>query len=131
MISDEEYMKQRTMHSAEKDQIKAELANLDHRQSQWMDLTVKTFNFACYAKHWFHKGDARTRTMIARSLSQNLILKDRKILLQKEKPMYFLENCKKSIEEVNDPSEPDGSMITKGKTLSIDEVIPYLCSMSV
>jgi hypothetical protein len=37
----------------EQQQVRRNLQETDKRADNWLELTEKTFNFACYARYWF------------------------------------------------------------------------------
>ena len=46
-----------------------------------IDLTEKTFDFACYAHIWFEKGDDKAKRAILACLGSNLTLKGKKVFV--------------------------------------------------
>jgi len=46
---------------------------------EWVELSTKTFNFACYASVWFEKGTDEDKKAILSCLGSNLIIKDKKL----------------------------------------------------
>ncbi len=55
-----------------------------------MELTEKTFNFACYAQYWFENGDSKEKSLILKSLGYNLALQGKKIQFTSSKPFYLV-----------------------------------------
>ncbi len=47
----------------------------------WIELTEKTFVFACYAHSAFLNGDLQTKREILIALGQNFLLKDQKLVI--------------------------------------------------
>jgi hypothetical protein len=55
-LSDEEYGHQRVEFLKEKVWLAELLRDTDHRVDQWLELSEKTFEFACMARQWFARG---------------------------------------------------------------------------
>lgn len=83
-------------------------------QNKYMELTEKTFDFACYARYWFEEGDARTKTLILKSLGYNLTVLDKKIQFSSPKPFYLIRKTYDEIiskVSVVEPEERIGAVI--------------------
>ena len=72
----------------ERDELKAKIAKLtnnlrdtESRAEKWLELTEKTFTFACYARKQFIFGDLNKKREILSALGQNFTLKDKKIVI--------------------------------------------------
>ncbi|HNY97644.1 MAG TPA: hypothetical protein PKM84_00780, partial [Candidatus Pacearchaeota archaeon] len=59
--------------------LKANLRGTETRAEKWMELTEKTFSFACYARKEFILGGIEKKREIFSALGQNFSLKDKKI----------------------------------------------------
>jgi len=68
LISEEEYLEQRKVLLEQRESLEEQIKESDKVQDQYMELTEKTFNFACYARYWFEQGDNDTKTLILKSL---------------------------------------------------------------
>ncbi len=71
------------------------LNDTDRRISKWVELTENTFNFACYARHWFEHGDKLQKRSILQGICSNLILQDKIVRVDDESPVQFIEEAKK------------------------------------
>jgi len=60
---------------------KYQLRTTENRAKVWIDLTEKTFKFACYARYKFETGDIQAKRELLSALGQNYTLKDQKILI--------------------------------------------------
>ena len=85
-------------------------------------MSEKTFNFACYARYWFTKGDAKLKTQILGTLGKNLLLTDRRIVIDKEKPFFLIEKGMKDIKDLVTSLEPQKEIGDIGKTLTLETV---------
>ena len=80
---------------------------LDLRQERWMDLSAKTFDFACQAKYWFENGDVKEKTHILATLGKNLVIKDKKLLIDQYKPFFLIKKAKEEIRAELEKLEPE------------------------
>jgi site-specific DNA recombinase len=46
---------------------------------EWVELTERTFNFACYARVWFRNGDMDTKRAVFAALGSHLIVNNREL----------------------------------------------------
>ncbi len=81
LIDDETFIKER-------DELKTKIAKLtsglretESRAEKWLELTEKTFNFACYARKEFILGDLNKKREIFSALGQNFTVKDKKVAI--------------------------------------------------
>ena len=123
VISEEEYIKQRKELLSEKESLLGSINNTDTRINKWLDLSEKTFNFACYARYWFEKGTLKDKTQILATLGSNLTIKDRKLCIGGEKPFYLIERGRDEVNEILEKFEPK-----KKVDLTIDS--PVFASVS-
>lgn len=111
LISNEEYQALKNRLLGRKNGLEAELVAQGKEKEQWLELSEKTFNFACYARIWFEKGDKKTKRAILACLGSNLVLKDQKININLH-PFFLsiLENKKSLIsEDSRDRTSESGS----------------------
>jgi len=98
LISKEEYLKKKEELEKERENIKKELATLNNRTFNWLELVEKTFNFAKNVKFHFDNGDANTKTAIIRTLGSNFFIKDGKVLIELAKPFLILKENHQALE---------------------------------
>ena len=79
LINDEEFIKQRAELQSQIASIRQSLRETESRAEKWLDLTEKTFEFACYAHTHFNNGDLQTKREVFMALGQNFFLKDQKL----------------------------------------------------
>lgn len=55
-------------------------------KNNWVELSIKTFNFARYARIWFANGDLEAKKAIFSCLGSDFVLKDQKVLITLREP---------------------------------------------
>lgn len=76
---DEAFIKERDELKAKIAKLKTNLRETESRAEKWLELTEKTFNFACYARKQFITGGLDKKREIFSALGQNFSLKDKEI----------------------------------------------------
>ena len=109
LLSDEEYFRQKAELLKEKTRLEEILNNAEERSEQWLDICEKTFNFACHARFWFQNGTPEEKSRILQTLGSNLILKDKKLLIELKKPFTLIGQVVEKIPEVGARFEPEKS----------------------
>ena len=79
LISDEEYQSLKADMLKKKQSLEADLKVKGKQVEEWVELSERTFNFACYADIWFEKGDDNVRKAILSCLGSNLTLSGKKL----------------------------------------------------
>ena len=79
LITDESFIKERDILEAKINQLKDKLRDTEARAERWLELTDKTFKFACYARKDFFLGDIEKKKEIAISLGQKTTIKNGKL----------------------------------------------------
>lgn len=79
LIDDEAFIKERDELKAKIAKLKTNLRETESRAEKWLELTEKTFNFACYARKEFILGDLNKKREIFAALGQNFLVKDKEI----------------------------------------------------
>lgn len=99
--------------------VKGLIQQADQEQYDWIELSRKAFEFACYARYWFDKGDVRTKTQILQLLGQNLKLYNKKVLMNEENLWWLIEKGKQEAETVGVSLEPT-------KMAGASDILSYL-----
>lgn len=86
-IGDEEFSREKTEIQKDIAKTRNELAQIDKRTNDWIDLTEKAFVFATRAREAFQNGDMETKRIILRTVGLELIIKDKKLEF-KPKPWF-------------------------------------------
>ncbi|MSU55312.1 MAG: recombinase family protein [Candidatus Taylorbacteria bacterium] len=81
LISDEEFVKERKSLQNQIAVLTERVRSTEVRAVNWLELTEKTFEFACHAREAFVSGDLDTKKEILSALGQNYTLKDRKLVI--------------------------------------------------
>lgn len=106
LLSDAEFKSQKEALMKEKASLEERLNDTGDRISKWVELSEKTFNFACYARYWFENGDLQTKRQIFSALGSNLILEDKIVRVDLEKPLKFIEEARNEVPEISPMFEP-------------------------
>lgn len=119
LLSDEEFKKQKTGLLKEKNHLEELLNDTGQRVEKWLDLSEKTFNFACYARYWFKNGSPEQKRQIFTALGSNLIIKDKKLIVKLRKPFKIIEESKSKM-SATAMFEPRNIRISKAKNRAIN-----------
>ncbi|MBU1327277.1 hypothetical protein KKB64_05175 [Patescibacteria group bacterium] len=76
---------------AEKASYEEKLGNTGKRVDEWLETAEQAFNFAVHARYWFAHGSPQEKREILVALGSNLILQDKTLRLDVQKPYCFLE----------------------------------------
>ncbi len=82
LIDDETFIKERDELKTKISKLKSTLRETESRAEKWLELSERTFNFACYARKEFTttKSLERKREIFS-ALGQNFLVKDKKVLI--------------------------------------------------
>ncbi len=126
LLSDEEYSRQRMALQKEKARLEEIFNDPGHRVDKCLELSEKTFEFACYAKNWFSKGGVQTKREILTAIGSNLTLKDKKVIFKAVKPFFILEKFTSGQSGENGRLEPGIEGLNKRQTETFASVSPTL-----
>jgi DNA invertase Pin-like site-specific DNA recombinase len=115
LLSDKEFKEQKDALMKEKNGLMSKLKGTDGRINRWIELTEQTFEFACYARHWFAAGDKETKKQILLGIGSNLELKDGIVQVELQKPLQFIEMAKNEVAEISPAFEPEKNGYTTDK----------------
>ncbi len=82
LIDDDGYIKERDRLKGEMQKIASEIARLDSRAENWLELTEQVFDFATYAHSAFLKGDVHKKKEIMMALGSNPTILNGKLSIQ-------------------------------------------------
>ena len=74
----------------------------------------------------FGKGDPKTKKEILKTMGSNLILKDKKLLIEAKKPFFILGNALSPEKPVIPPIEPENNKAAQGRKVPSIFLRPYL-----
>ena len=106
----------------EKNNLQEKLKNYSNRQEDVAELTKETFNFACHARYRFDVGAVQEKTEILSKLGKNLTIKDRKLVIQGEKPFFLIEKARKEIKVLKESLEPDKRIVDPSYLITLEPV---------
>ena len=125
-LSDEEYGQRRGKLLKEKAALEKLLNDTDNRVEQPLKLSVQTFEFAHIVQERFAKGDPKTKKEILTTVASNLILKDKKLLIEARKPFVILGNTLSPAKPVISPIEPEKTEAAQWQNAPSLFVSPYM-----
>ncbi len=99
LISDDEYQNLKAGMVKRKLTLEDELKVQNKQVLEWVELTERTFDFACYAHIWFEKGDDKTRRAILSCLGSNLTLKGKKLFVNYHSFIKTMIKSRQAVEE--------------------------------
>ena len=111
VLSDEDYQSQMTELKKEKKQLEGQIKTLGERVDQWEELSMKTFQFARYAKYHFENGTFMDKRIILQTIGSNFLLEDRKLRLNIPKPYIVIENSKPEVNKILSMLELDENAV--------------------
>ena len=116
-LSDEEYGRRRADLLKMKTKLEEMLNDVGQRMEQQLKLTEKTFEFAWAVQERFANGDPKTKKEILMSMGSNLILKDKKLIIEARKPFVILGNLLAPETSVISLIEPEITKVTQGQNI--------------
>ncbi len=99
LISDEEFLKERKILQSQMAEISQRMRDTEKRAENWIELTEKTFIFACHALNEFRKGGLETKREILSALGQNYTLKDGNLVILPNEWFIPIQNHYPAIEK--------------------------------
>jgi hypothetical protein len=114
LLSDEEYAKRKSALIGEKARLQEILNDVDRGVERWLEAGEKTFEFARNAHSWFAKGTDKEKAIILQALGSNLILKDRKLVVELKKPLMAIKHVAERVPQVRGMFEPAKFGLNKG-----------------
>ena len=115
LLSDEEYARQRAGLLKEKAALEELLGDAGHRVERCLELSEKSFDFACTSRNRFAKGDCETKKEILAAIGSNLVLKDKILSIQALEPFFILQNVLNGDEHRNHSIEPENMGLPQGQ----------------
>ncbi len=122
MLTEEEYINQKNTFTAEKSRIEGELRKIETNDGGLLELTEKTFEFATYARSHFQNGDYETQTRILLNLGQKIVLKDKKLVIELQKPYSIIKNGLEKMSSIMISVEQEERLIPKRKNTPLESV---------
>ncbi|HXR46676.1 MAG TPA: recombinase family protein [Candidatus Limnocylindrales bacterium] len=117
LLSDAEYAERRSHLLEEKANLEKSSNCAGQQNEQRLKLSERTFEFACLVQERFTKGDSKTKKEILDTIASNLILKDKKLLIEARKPFVILGDALSSEAPVIPPIEPEIMQVIQGRNI--------------
>jgi site-specific DNA recombinase len=117
LLSDDEYAHKRSKLLKDKAMLEASLNDVGSRLKQSLKLSEQTFEFACAVQERFAKGDPKIKKAILTTMSSNLTLKDKKLLIEGRKPFFILGDRLQPENPEIQPIEPEKTKVVSGQMI--------------
>jgi hypothetical protein len=98
LIDDETFIKERDEIKMKIVKFKTSIKETESRADKWLELTEKTFNFACYARKEFITGTLNKKREIFSALGQNFSIKDQKVHINQNEWLVPIEKAYPALE---------------------------------
>jgi DNA invertase Pin-like site-specific DNA recombinase len=105
LIGDDEYLKEKKALLSEKMKLENSLRNGNTGQDVFA-LTVGAFSFANHVVEHFQNGTMEEKRQVLQKIGSNLMLKDKKLLIQAKKVFHIIEDGIKGVVSEMRPLEP-------------------------
>lgn len=123
LIDDEMFIRQSNELKTKISQLKEATQETEARAERWLELSVKTFNFATYTRHTFiTTKDLQVKKEILMALGSNPIIKDGKISIIAEDWLQEIKNNYPILEAKYRRLEPTKTLMNKSKTEAVASV---------
>jgi hypothetical protein len=126
LLSDEEYGSQRMGLLKEKAELEEMLRDAGHLVEKCLELSEKSFDFACTARDQFIKGGCEVKKEILTALGSNLVLRDKMLSIQALPPFFILEKVLNDDHHDNHPIEPETIGLPQGQNEENDPSCPLV-----
>ena len=123
LIDDDTFIKERDGLKEKITKIKGNLRNTENRAEKWLELTEKTFNFACYARKEFILGNLKKKREIFSALGCNFSIKDRKLYITPNEWFVPIEKAYPALEAEFNRLELDKSLDIVKKNEHLAQII--------
>ena len=125
-ITAQEFSEKKLSLEKEKMKIQELLNDSDKRVNQWVEKAETIFNFAKDAKRKFETGTIKEKKEILLLLGSDLILKDGKLLISIQKPLFLIEKATQEVKRIKRKLEPLKNHLNKGEIDKIYSQNPRL-----
>jgi hypothetical protein len=93
------------------------------RAEKWLELTEKTFRFACYARKEFLKPDLNKKREIFSALGQNFSVKDKEVHIVRNEWFVPIEKAYPELEAEYNWLELDENLTDAMRNLALSQII--------
>ena len=107
LLSDGDFEKKMRELKKEKAELESKKGRVGERVNNWLELSTKTFNFACYARaHFENAKTLREKKEILATIGSNFVLKDKILSLTVPKPYIAIRKTKEITDRLSARLEP-------------------------
>ena len=132
MIDDQEFERERGRLKKEMVLVNSSLDDKEKQKQNGLELTRKTFEFACYAHKAFYLGDAQLKREILNTLTSirlNRTLKDRILNVKAVEWLVPIQKFSKPLKTKIGLVEPEKNVDNKGQNTDLATPSPLMCGM--
>ena len=123
LVTDEEYATKRQKLVGDQIRLKERLEDTDSRATHWLELAERAFIFANEAKRRFEEGSLEEKREILATLGSNLVLKDRILRIQLQKPFRIIVEGIHAPVSQHAPFEPRVQAAPKGRNDDVSTLV--------
>ena len=123
LIDDDTFIKGRDELKAKIERLKANLRGTESRAEKWLELTERTFNFACYARKEFITGTLERKREIFSALGQNFLMKGKNIVITPNEWLVPIEKAYPALEAEYKRLELDKNLSVEARNLAFAQLI--------
>ena len=123
LIDDETFVRERDGLKAKIAKLKSRLQETESRAEKWLELTEKTFNFACYARKEFLLGGLNTKREIFAALGGNFLVKDKKVSIEASEWLVPIEKAYPELEAEYKRLELDKNLSAELRNSAFAQII--------
>ena len=107
LLSDDDFETQMRILKHKKSELEEKKKGAGERVNNWLELSIKTFNFACYARAHFQEAKtlAQKKEILA-AIGSNFLLENQKLRLTVPKPFIAIKEAKKVSDQLVAGLEP-------------------------
>lgn len=123
LIDDEAFIKGRDELKAKIAKLTSNLRETESRAEKWLELTEKTFNFACYARKEFLLGSLAKKREIFSALGQNFSVRDQKVHITPNEWFVPIEKAYPALEAEYNRLELDKTLTVEARNAHLAQLI--------
>ncbi len=105
-LTEQEFLERKTRAQEEKDNFKKALGNTDQRVEKWLEAADDMLLFITHARDKFKNGSMETRRRILSTLGSNLLIKDKKLIVNLAETLLPMPECAKYVKQIKERLEP-------------------------
>ncbi len=123
LIDDETFIKERDDLKAKIAKLTSHLRETESRAEKWLELTDRTFNFACYARKEYILGGLDKKREIFSALGQNFSVKDQEIHITPNEWFVPIEKAYPALQAEYNRLELDKNLSVEARNAAFAQLI--------